>query len=248
MQSFSVYPGATDADTLLLARADSGWLRGKSIVGPDFTNLGATPTPESDGWRFGDAERDYMNVALDGGARMAGTLECWIRNFTTPDTTYHYPVCWFEAGASRLAIFLRRSDPTSARIGVYFVDRNAANRSIYWQPNDGSIEALFDSPKPFHVAVTFCCDPQKQVAVIVNGKRYVGTSWSGLVGFSPTTLRLGRNYDGAAANDFYGVLDEVRVSNIERYSADFPITRFQEGERAGSRGPGETVEVAGGCV
>ncbi|GAH85297.1 unnamed protein product, partial [marine sediment metagenome] len=45
-----------------------------------------------------------------------------------------------------------------------------------------------------------------------------------------------------------GILDEVRLSKVARYAAGFPIARFQEGERAGLRGPGETVEVAGGIV
>lgn len=246
-QPFSIYrEGPMDEHTLLYARADSGWLRGKSVVGPDFVNHGATPG--DDGYRFCRAEGDYMDAALDGDARMEATLECWIRNFAGPDATNCYAATWFESGGSQLSIVLRYAPPTSSRISTLFRDRNGVDRWWHCQPDDGSVEALFASPKPFHVAATFNCVTNRRIVVFVNGKRYAGTSWSGTAGFSPTTLRLGRYYSGYTAYNFDGVLDEVRVSNVARYTADFPITRFGEGERVGSRGPGETVEVAGGCV
>ncbi|MGB2997652.1 MAG: LamG-like jellyroll fold domain-containing protein, partial [Phycisphaerae bacterium] len=222
---------ASDGDALGLWHLHNGGCQGEgtgledaSGGGHDLTNYGAESI--EDGYRFVLAEGDYMDAALDGGARMAGTLECWIRNFTSPNTLYRYAATWFESGGSQLAIFLRRSPPTGARIGMYFVDRNGVNRSLFYQPNDGSIEALFDSPKAFHVAVIFCCDPPKNAQIFVNGKRYTGAAWGGTAGFSPTTLRLGRRASGEPDFDFYGVLDEVRVSDVVRYASDFTIQRL----------------------
>ena len=239
-QPFSIRPGATDEHTLLLAGADSGWLRGKSLVGPDFVNHGAKP--EDGGYRFVRAEHDYMDATFAGQPnRGACTLEAWVRNFE-PDVDWKDMLLyWWKDASNRLRIYLwsyghLRFDVTIANVTI----------SANW-PGGATLEVLVASSKCWHVAGSF---DGTTARLFVNGVEKASAAYGSpqTMPLGDWTFRINSDHLGSWGYMGEGIYDEVRLSKVARYPTDFVITRYGEGERAGLRGPGETVEVAGGCV
>lgn len=248
MKPFSIRPGADDDNTLLYAAADHGWLQGESVIGPDFTNFGADPTDR--GYRFVRADGDYMDAAFAGQPQRSQlTLECWVPGWwQEPVANWSYrEIADFYINADNYirVTTLRRDSVTQSRIMVYLHVGGVEVGRLLWQ--GVIVDALLASENRWHVAAVL--DSPNSLRLFVNGEMKV----EDLVGIADLpegnyTLRLGRYLSGNAIYDLDAVLDEVRLSKVARYAANFPIARFQEGERAGLRGPGETVEVAGGIV
>jgi len=245
MRPFSIYPGAMDDDTLLLARADSGWLRGESAKGPDFTNHGATPSLASDGWRFVRDDADYMSATFDGQpVREQLTLECWVRDYTTLVDQAGYIATHYIDASNYLYLYAsRQSTPTISHIRVLLRVGDVQIAIISWSGQE--VDDLLASAEWWHVAAVV--NGTDWLKLFVNGIERGSQPCSALLEGN-YTFHLGNTRLGAPTRYLSAVLDEVRISKVARYSADFPITRFGEGRRALKRGPGVEAGLCAGII
>lgn len=100
--------------------------------------------------------------------------------------------------------------------GTFQVALQPAGNSWAWIDSGAKVPADAWS----HVAITF---DGKTIAMFVNGKKVAtNTDWQGHVNDSTDTFKVGRRTRGGAShNVYYGLIDEVRVSSVIRYTGDF---------------------------
>jgi len=72
-----------------------------------------------------------------------------------------------------------------------------------------------------HVAATY---NGAEIKTYVNGKQYSTFAKSGVLNNSPDTFKVGRRTRGGETHSIYtGLTDEVRISKVVRYTADFAV-------------------------
>jgi len=251
-QPFSIYLNSFDGSTLLYARADSGWLQGKSVIGPDLTNVGATP--QDDGYRFVAAEQDRMTASLPAqDARSALTLEAWVGDVKMAAGENYTLVSFVgpntAGGANGMFWVLRRHATTPAsssiRAGIT-IDGTLLNAT--WAGT--VVDTLLTSCPLLYVAGVrdgttarvFVKTPTDGAAILRHSQTVAATDWPA----GTWTLNVGMRAVGIW--HLSGVLDEVRLSSVARYAADFPIARFQDGRRAVVRGPEMRAGLTAGVI
>jgi len=238
MNPFAIYPGALDDDTLLYARADSGWLRGESVKGPTLVNHGAVAG--QDGFRFVRADSDRMEAAFpDDPGHTLLTMECWMRDFEwVPDAfSYGSLFCWYRDSSDHL---WAKANTQPVAANSRFTVRQKIGGSIVsefsWSGED--VDAMLKAKEPIHVALVLDSTAPR-LSLYVNGrKRAEDTVNPVQMPAANYKLNIGCYDVSWQGADYGGVIDEVRLSKVARYNADFPITRFGEGRRALTRGPG----------
>ena len=218
---------AADGATLGLWHLHDGACQGEgtgladaSGAGHDLVNHGAMPL--EDGYRFVRAEGDYMTVAFAGQpARSALTLEAWVRAWSTPLDGVGTVAAWWSAfSTNSLWIYGYRS--TNAALSSIECWLRAGGKSVKATWRGADVAVLLDSPKPWHVAGVL--DSPNTLRLFVNGiKRAEATVDVVDMAAGNMALHLGR-YD--AATDLSAVLDEVRLSSVARYAANFTPHRL----------------------
>ena len=240
MRPFAVYPDSFDGDTLGWWRfGERGGLLTDIVAGKVLTNFGAQPLDE--GYRFVHTDPDRMDVAFAGEPeRAALTLEMWVREWRVATGTWAIVATYGIVDYELHLLCQRQTAPTASRIAAYFRIGGADVGIATWSSTD--IEPILAGPAPWHLAAVL--NAPTNWTLFVNGiQRAQDTRGIVALPAGDQTLRLGAwiplsNYSSC-------ILDEVRLSKVARYAADFPITRFQGGRRLGLRGP-EIMATAGG--
>ena len=249
MRPFAVYPGSFDGATLGYWRfGERGGLLADVTSGKVLTNVGAEA--RDDGYRFVAADKDYMTAAYaDQPARSALTLECWVRDYGGAADEYHgflrFSGPTTGGGANDVMLYARRrADPALSHIIVIcYVD--GVYKEARWTGQAVDDLLVASKARPFHVAAV---RNGTALRLFVNGELEATNATIAATAFPAGDWTFYVGALGPITYNCSAVLDEVRLSAAARYAATFVPARFQEGERAGLRGPGEMVEVAGGVV
>jgi len=241
---FAIYSGALDADELGYWRfGEAGGRLTPVGAGPAFVNNGAVAG--QDGYEFVHTDPDHMDAPYAGQpARAALTLEMWVRAWAVPEGAFRAIGYYYRAaGPPGLSVAATRfATPANSFIGAD-LGLGGGCRAI-WGGADA--DAVLASPNPWHVAIVF--ENGSPTRLFVNGVLVASSALNIGVDMAAGdyTLRLGDN--SYLTTPLSAVLDEVRLSCIVRYTANFPITRFGEGRRALARGPGTRAGLCAGVV
>ncbi|MGB2782291.1 MAG: LamG-like jellyroll fold domain-containing protein, partial [Phycisphaerae bacterium] len=185
--------------------------------GHDLTNHGAEAV--EDGYCFVAGDSDYLDGALAGQPeRSLLTLECWVRDWQLADGVLGGMVEWRRDGNNCCQL----SAKTGAGSLIRMVWR-AQGTTYYTVWTSADVDALLKAPEPWHVAGVV--DVAAGVGrLFVNGvlcatsapaKALLAGDYSLYVGYAPQ-------------HEAYlsGVVDEVRLSAVARYAANFTPHRL----------------------
>jgi len=238
---FAIYPDSFDGDTLGYWRfGETGGRLADVVNGLDLTNVGCVAG--QDGYRLVRADSDKLHRTYAGAASLTKfTMECWMRDLKGYDGIWNYwcYLAWSRVPATDILwafAAIRTDNPALTHFRVYYEVGNIIISDFTWAGL--AVDALLRSSDPIHAAVVLDSTAPR-LSLYVNGiKRAEDTVNPVATTAGDTTLLIGTVNLAWPGYDLGGVLDEVRVSETDRYDANFPITRFGEGRRALARGPG----------
>jgi hypothetical protein len=236
MRPFRIYPASFDGNTLGYWRFGERGGQLDSVVagGPAFVNHGATAV--EDGYQFIRTDGDYMDADWATGQAVTNlTLECWIRQWQTPTDQYGLIATFYDPVSLSAVYLVARRTTNPAGSGIYFSQRIGGVWRGAWQWIGAAADNLLASGNLIHIAGVMTNGHERYL--YINGVLRGVSSGDFFLGFTGSRVRLGRQWADATW-DLSAVLDEVRLSNVARYTANFPVTRFGEGRRLGLRGPG----------
>jgi len=245
MRPFSIYSNSFDGNTLGYWRFGE---RGGQLVdvvnGVALTPQDGVPTPQDDGYRFLGVE--YLQSAHIGQLTYTTmTLECWIRAWLTPLDSIGTLVAYTLDGENYLSLRARRSTVPTNSLIQFFGIIAAAAFSARWQ--GVAADTILASAGYWHTAGVLDANAPS-VRLYVNGKKRAEDTTNPNI--APFPAGNCRHYVAKTLGSWIAtaILDEVRISKVARYDADFPITRFQDGRRAIVRGPGMQAGLCAGVI
>jgi len=249
MKPFRIYSGAADEHTLGYWRFGENGGRLVGVVNAKvLTNHGAEAL--QDGYRFVRADGDYMDANFTGQPeRSQVTLECWVRDFGLALGQTGQIVSYGINANDYLSLIVQQNaNPLLSCIVGSLTIGGAANIGyVRWYWTAEEIDAILTGSAPWHVALVL--DATASLRLFVNGiLRATDTTGILPLPLGNHLLRLGRYIADWPGYDLSAVLDEVRLSSVARYDANFPITRFQDGSRAVIRGPRTHAGLCAGVI
>ena len=193
--------------------------------GHALVNHGATAA--EDGYQVTFSPNTYLQASLGSQpAQAVTTLEAWIRACGMPSVGGERALAYYSdlAGYNWVDCLLYRAGTTDLRMRgrcVVYVGGQFINWTAEWADN-AALTALVSSPDPWHAAVV--AEAGVGVRLYVNGHLRAGNS-----GAVPTFPAMDALLDVGCRSSGYGataVVDEVRLSKVARYSADFTPRRL----------------------
>lgn len=102
--------------------------------------------------------------------------------------------------------------------GIFKTAIRTADKGWAWISSDGNVPAGTWT----HVAITY---DREKTRLYVSGKFLAESDeWKGKLNDSPDTFKVGRRTRGGDTHSIYkGLIDEVRISKVVRYTADFAV-------------------------
>jgi len=188
--------------------------------GHDLTNHGTKPV--EDGYRFDRADGDYMDASYpDQPERSALTLEAWVRDWALPaDGTWGtIATLWLDA-SNYFQLRARRASTSLIRAEL-IVGGSTVGAAV-WSGADA--DAVLAGSEPWHVAAVL--EAPNRLSLYVGGTRRAEDTTVSSLPAGDYLLRLGRYGSGWTGYDLSATLDEVRLSALARYSADFTPHRL----------------------
>ena len=177
----------------------------------------ASACPDPDGncaLRF-DGSNDYVVVvdapSLDGGGR-ALTVEAWV---------------WYDSLSVGCMTAVRKGTSASATYDYWLHKNISPGDSLYWGSWTGFTVVTFGAVTAgawYHYAGVY--DPANSEArTYINGVEAASSATNGAPTANDDDLRIGIDWDFGCPT--LGVIDEVRLSSVVRYTSDFtPDTVF----------------------
>jgi len=247
MRPFAIYPGALDAAELGYWRFGASGGRLTPVgTGPTFANHGAEAV--EDGYRFVRADGDYLAASFPSQpARAPLTLEAWVRDWVQASTAYQYLYEFRHDSNNRLFLAGNRkeSSPTSSDLVARLYVGGTSVGYLVWRGQ--VVYDLLGSADPWHAALVFDAS-EGWFRLFVNGVlRVEDTAGISALPAEDYTLNVGA-YANGTIGWLSGVMDEVRLSKCVRYTTDFPIVRYGEGQRAVARGPSARGGLVAGVL
>ncbi len=170
---------------------------------------GACPDPDGNcALRFGGVD-SYVSVpddpSLDGGGR-ALTVEAWV---------------WYDSLSTGCMTTVRKGTASSPTYDYWLHKNISPGDSLYWGSWTGFTVVTFSAVTAgswYHYAGIY--DPATSAArTYVNGTQLASATTAGTPTANDDDLRIGIDWDFGCPT--LGVIDEVRISSVVRYSADF---------------------------
>ncbi len=154
-----------------------------------------------------DGSDDYVSTPSIALANGSFTVESWLK----PDTSPPSQQCWFEAHKSFVAtggqsLHLRAYSNGRIRFGFYYDDLDTATGVVQfgeWNYIVVSYDNTTDTSRIYY-----------------NGFLNISGNAGPFIGASPVTISIGKWNTAPWQQHFKGIIDEVRVSTVER-SADW---------------------------
>jgi len=102
--------------------------------------------------------------------------------------------------------------------GIFQTAIRPAGESWAWMSSEGKVPAKAWT----HVAITY---DKEKTSFFINGVLLAeNEDWKGKLNDSPDTFKVGRRTRGGDTHSIYaGLIDEVRISNVIRYTGDFDV-------------------------
>jgi len=230
MRPFAIYPGALDAAELGYWRFGASGGRLTPVgTGPTFTNYGAVAV--EDGYRFDHIENSYMRASVSvPEALPQATIECWVRDWT--EAGANLTILDFVCGGQLRIRACDNGDASSFIIASWWKS-GISERSAQWTSAD--VLTILRGANPWHVAAVLDANDEYRLRLYVNGILRRSSASGDIVGIGsdPSGYLDVSRYNYAPSC----VMDEVRLSKCVRYTTDFPIVRYGEGQRVLRRGP-----------
>lgn len=195
------------------ASGDTG--TGRLVIRSNSTTVGATGIIDASGAGFGgnsvslDGTNDYVDVGTGLNVSGAMTIDAWIKPATI---------------GTQQAIVSKWCDGAGCAGG------STKHSYIFWIDTDGRLKfnvqnssgvgaavtsvAQLIAGNTYHVAATY---NGSVIRVYINGRHEASVSATGTLENSAQTVRIGSH--GSGGQFVNGLVDEVRISNNERYAA-----------------------------
>jgi hypothetical protein len=102
--------------------------------------------------------------------------------------------------------------------GIFKTAIRPAEQGWDWISSDGNVPAS----EWTHVAITY---DREKTSLYINGEFLAESDgWKGKLNDSPDTFKVGRRTRGGDTHSIYaGLIDEVRISKVVRYTGDFDV-------------------------
>ena len=163
-----------------------------------------------------DGTGDYLNVTSVTSTSTTFTIECWL--YITNNTTRTVGAVWqgdFGDSTRRHQIFLTYPSYSGAANRIYLALGSASTYSFPF------VDYTVTTNTWFHLAVSR--DSSNDIRFFINGTQ-VGSTQNNSRAFFPTaslTQRIGNNSYEAGSGELFGYIDEFRISDSARYTANF---------------------------
>lgn len=193
--------------------------------GQGFTLANQGATAQEDGYRLVKAENDYLQAVMPSQpACQQLTMECWLRWGLPIDCSSY--LLYYKANTGGNWIWLgagRYSTISDSFISCLHFRDNIIDGYAKW--TSAEVASLLDSPAPLHIAGVLN-NNTGLLSLYVNGVKRVEVSITKGTIADNYTLTLGDEYALSHTYSLTGTLDEVRLSNTARYSANFTPQRL----------------------
>ena len=224
---------AADSNTVGLWHLHDGGCQGEGTGLEDASGNGrplsvsqGAPTPRDSGYEFVFAAEDRLAANLGSlPARANATWECWIERSNPSGTYGGYSVADTKDDSNRFVLIVRNYPAYYQITGILYIGAVAVGL-VQWTGADA--QTLITSGQRFHVAVVLedAGGAASSFRLYVDGVlRAVDTTGLAPLPLGTFTLYVGNYVWGGQTFD--GILDEVRVSSVARYAANFTPQRLR---------------------
>lgn len=215
----STTPFANDSDTVFLCHFDgtngstffeddNGVRSQNAVIANGNASISTTQSKFGGSSAYFDGTGDYLEIPYQSQLGINSgnwTIEFW----------YYHPQTGLDGVYGDSII-----GQTSSGANGGWIVRAFANKLVWVWDNVGGYDvATFDPAANtwYHVAFV---RSGTGLTCYVDGTAYTVTSYTNNTNISTNNIRIGKVYTGQS-DDFTGYVDEVRISNIARYTANF---------------------------